>query len=180
MPPTDQDQPRRANVNVKARSPVRGVPIVQPTFDDRDRRKSDSAGGLVSSKRASSHYESWEDCSTPPQTDAELYRAIRHLGIDIEKLGERIMEKLKEMSADQDEQRVAFMQVMTRMLDRVLEDKKLEVTSTVKVQEAGAMANIESRSEDFKLKRKIAWKWWGSVLAVAFASLVSALIARYI
>jgi hypothetical protein len=196
----DKPPPRKpplAHTVPRSRTPPKGMPatdqdrpIVSLTIDDRDRRKSDSAGGLVSTRRASSQYESWEDCSTPPTSDAELYRAIRQVGLDIERFEQRLNERLglleqhlgdrlKEMAADQDEQRVALMNIMTRTLDRVLDDKRLEVTSTVKVQETGALSAIENRSADWKLRRKIAWQWY-VLIAGILSSLATALIARYL
>jgi hypothetical protein len=174
VPATDQDRPPQKKLaHTKPRTNPRGYPVVEQEMrltyeDERDRRRSDSAGAPMHT-RGKSHAESWEDMHTPPQADAELWRAIRQVGIDINGL-----------SDDVAEMRVAFMSLLTNVLDRVLEQKDVIVTSQVKVQETGALTNIHDRSEREKMKRDIMRKWLIGTLATAFAALAGALIHRYL
>jgi len=160
--------------DTRPRTPPRGQPVVKEqemrlTYEDRDRRKSDSAGRLLGSGRPKSHADSWEDMHTPPQTDAEVWRAVKQVGIDI-----------KELSDDVAEQRTAFTNLLTNLTNRLLEQRDVVVTSQVKVQETGALTTIQDRSEMEKLKRRIMWKWIGGTLAAAFTLLVGALIHKYL
>lgn len=191
-PPTDQDRPapkplvKQLAHTTKRRTEPRGNPIVEPevrlTFDDdRDRRRSDSAGApLPSSRRAQSQHESWEDMHTPPQTDAECWRAIKQLGIDVQKLDDAITKQFNELSDDIAEQRMAFTSLLTNTLNQLLEQKNLVMTAEVKVKETNALTTIHDRSEMEAVKRKIMWKWIGGTLAAAFTLLVGALIHKYL
>jgi len=179
IPATDQDQPapEKQFAHTKPRTPPRGQPVIHeqemrltyPTPEERDRRRSDSAGRMLGSGRPKSQAESWEDMHTPPQTDAECWRAIKQVGLD-----------LKELSDDIAEQRTAFVSMLTNTLNQLLEQKNVIVTSQVKVQETGALTTIHDRSELEAMKRRIMWKWLGGTLAVAFASLIGALIHKYL
>jgi hypothetical protein len=180
-----------ADDRFRKRTPPKGLPATdqdQPSILDRDRPKTDSAGRVVSPRRARSKADSWDDEITPPTSDPGIWHAVQDLGRDVEKLDEKldhavgdIKDELGEMKGELGKvsgQLAVTTDVLKQVLVADAKEKELVLTSQVKVQERGALSVIEDRSEQRALWRRVTWKWLGGTLAAAFMLIVGAIVQK--